>query len=190
MPRAATFESNKAESEAAAADRALQLEVATNGHAEHAAADGQVAPPRALEPKVLVPYNPGPGKTPRKIVIERQKRLFSLQARCRSPTGVRPPDPWGLAVARVAVRGPGTARRPPNGAGALRWQDINQLLLDLGVDSAAPEREGAMPLELFDDTEYESRSLDEWLSLGGIGAGGFLPAKCLVRAEDGEPAGG
>ena len=37
------------------------------------------APSRALEPKVLVPFQPGPGKTPRRIVIERQKRLFALQ---------------------------------------------------------------------------------------------------------------
>lgn len=37
------------------------------------------APSRALEPKVLVPFHPGPGKTPRRIVIERQKRLFALQ---------------------------------------------------------------------------------------------------------------
>ena len=37
------------------------------------------APSRALEPKVLVPYIVGPGKTPRKIAIERQKRLFAMQ---------------------------------------------------------------------------------------------------------------
>ena len=106
-------------------------------------ADGQVAPPRALEPKVLVPHQPGPGRAPRKIVIERQKRLFALQ-------------------------------------------DVHQLILDLGVDTAEPERPGAMSLELFDDTEYESRSLEEWLQLGGIadGGGGFLPAKCLLHDAD------
>ena len=36
-------------------------------------------PQRALEPKVLVPFAPGAGRTPRRIVIERQKRLFALQ---------------------------------------------------------------------------------------------------------------
>ena len=64
-----------------------------------------MAPPRALEPKVLVPHQPGPGRAPRKIVIERQKRLFALQ-------------------------------------------DIHQLILDLGVDTAEPERPGAMSLEV------------------------------------------
>ena len=29
--------------------------------------------------EIIVPFNPGVGKTPRAIVIERQKRLFALQ---------------------------------------------------------------------------------------------------------------
>ena len=124
------FESNSAEAQAAAAERAAELQAATDGHvrrrpssrlppcglpapspspggsrhlregladatAGRACADtrpalrwqaqygqvvdGHVAPPRALEPKVLVPHQPGPGRAPRKIVIERQKRLFALQ---------------------------------------------------------------------------------------------------------------
>ena len=41
--------------------------------------EGGSAPSRAIQPKVLVPFRPGVGKTPRRIVIERQKRLFALQ---------------------------------------------------------------------------------------------------------------
>ena len=37
------------------------------------------SPSKALEPKVLVPFKPAPGEVPRRIVIERQKRLFALQ---------------------------------------------------------------------------------------------------------------
>ena len=44
-----------------------------------AGAHSATTPSRALEPKVLVPFHPGPGHTPRRIVIERQKRLFALQ---------------------------------------------------------------------------------------------------------------
>ena len=60
-----------------------------------------------------MPFNPGPGKTPRRIVIERQKRLFALQ-------------------------------------------DMAQLLGDLGIDTAVPDPESAMPLEFFDNTEYDA----------------------------------
>ena len=105
------------------------------------------APSRALEPKVLVPFQPGPGKTPRRIVIERQKRLFALQ-------------------------------------------DINQLLLDMGIDSACPDPPNTIPLELFDNTEYESRPIDEWIALGEEtdDATRFLPALFLrPPAEMGQP---
>ena len=146
MPRAALFETQKdqAVADKVAAENAAALAAGSAGVAQHATANGQLAPQRALEPKVLVPFNPGPGKTPRKIVIERQKRLFSLQ-------------------------------------------DIHQLILDLGVDSGAAEPPHAMPLELFDDTEYESRALGEWMSLAvdDYGTSGFVPAKCLARGDDG-----
>ena len=106
------------------------------------------APSRAVEPKVLVPFSTRPGQVPRRIVIERQKRLFALQ-------------------------------------------DLAQLLLDHGVDSAVSDPPNALPLEVFDDTEYESRPIDEWLSMGEETDDGsrFLPARFLrPPAEAGRPA--
>ena len=36
-------------------------------------------PLAAMEPKVMIPFKPGPGKTPRRIEIERKKRSFAAQ---------------------------------------------------------------------------------------------------------------
>jgi dynein heavy chain, axonemal len=106
------------------------------------------APSRALEPKVLVPFKPGIGKTPRRIVVERQKRLFALQ-------------------------------------------DLAQLLLDLGIDSAVPDPPNALPLELFDNTEYECRPVGTWLAMAEPADDGskFLPCLFLrPPSEGGKPA--
>lgn len=90
---------------------------AANEHQQSLTASaGRVSmPSRPLEPKVLVPYNPGPGKTPRAIVIERQKRLFALQdlAQARAtPAHSRRITPW-RAVARRARRRRRRAARSP-----------------------------------------------------------------------------
>ena len=106
------------------------------------------APSRALEPKVLVPFNSGPGQPPRRIVIERQKRLFALQ-------------------------------------------NIAQLLADMGIDSSVPDPPAALPLELFDNTEFECRPYDEWLAMGEPTEAGqlYLPAIFLrPPSEGGKPA--
>ena len=67
LPRASQFV--KAGTLKAAAERRARDELAARAS----------APSRALEPKVLVPFQPTPGAAPRRIVIERQKRLFALQ---------------------------------------------------------------------------------------------------------------
>jgi hypothetical protein len=79
-------------------------------------------PSRALEPKVLVPYHPGSGNTPRRIVIERQKRLFALQdleqvcARpaCHTPVTLAP----GYAVSHERAAAPAASARPASARGA------------------------------------------------------------------------
>ena len=139
LPTAAQFAGMTQDAMAAATERQQQLTL-TAGKA--------IAPSRALEPKVLVPFNPGPGRTPRRIVIERQKRLFALQ-------------------------------------------DLAQLLGDMGIDSSVPDPPNALPLELFDNTEYECRPIDEWLSMGEETEEEtlFLPALFLrPPSEGGKPA--
>jgi dynein heavy chain len=70
----------------------------------------------------MVPYKTEPGKTPRKIKIERKKRLFLEQ-------------------------------------------DIAALLRNEGVDYSKKEfSEFHLPLEYFDDTSFDPRTPEEWLS--------------------------
>ena len=91
LPRASAFASGGGdEAMQAAIDRQNRL----------AAGVSASAPSRALEPKVLVPFHPGPGHTPRRIVIERQKRLFALQ----DLSQVRRAAPVLAALAALAAR--------------------------------------------------------------------------------------
>eukprot|EP00965_Chrysotila_dentata_P230422 6197764-Pleurochrysis_carterae.AAC.2 len=94
----------------------------------------------APQPKVLVPFHQEPGAMPRKVVIERQRRLYTEQ-------------------------------------------DIEQLLLDEGVDITVPELQGDLPLEMFDDTEFDSRLMSEWEELVHAGD---LTGRFLHRDADGE----
>ncbi|KNC54636.1 dynein heavy chain 2 [Thecamonas trahens ATCC 50062] len=88
-------------------------------------------PASALEPKVMSQFKTAPGKTPRKIEIERRKREYAAQ-------------------------------------------DLEELLAAQGVDYRLSEAErnasaafpSYLPLEPFDDTEFEVRTPREWLELG------------------------
>ena len=40
-----------------------------------------------------------------------------------------------------------------------------QLLAEVGIDSSVPDPPSALPLELFDNTEYESRPIHEWMAM-------------------------
>lgn len=141
VPHVSTF------SLAPADDEALRRKAALGASTNSSTAPGRELQ-RALEPKVLVPYAPGAGRAPRQVVIERQKRLFSLQ-------------------------------------------DIRQLLIDEGVVQTLSEYDDALPLALFDDTNFETRLPSEWASLAvdePEGEQRFAPAKYLCR-DTGESAG-
>lgn len=77
-----------------------------------------------IDPKVFEPYMPIPGRTPRKVVIDRKKKLFA----------------------------------------SLRIED---LLKNEGVDYSRPIA-AWLPLEPFDDREYDVRNSDEWIELATI----------------------
>ena len=85
-------------------------------------------------------------------------------------------------------------RRPPltTCARAVRRAPLApQLLAERGIDSSVPDAASEMALELFDNTEYESRPIDEWLALGEAREDGtlHLPALCLrPPTEGGKPA--
>jgi dynein heavy chain len=97
------------------------------------------------DPKVMEPIDPIPGKPPRKVVIDRQRKLFASL-------------------------------------------DIEDLLQELGIDyrNPTPNQSEWLPLEPFDDTEYDCRLPHEWIELGTDFEGTFnpIPAKGLYRYED------
>lgn len=103
--------------------------------------------PPALEPKVMAPYVTRPGDTPRRVQIERKKRLYAAQ------------NVPALVEAEV--------REAHKGSVALH---------------------SGLELSLFDDTEFDSRTSEEWTSpdavLLGITAlalvdGSWKPCKVL-----------
>ena len=98
------------------------------------------------DPKVMEPFLPIPGKPPRKVVIDRQRKLFASL-------------------------------------------DIEELLLELGIDYRNPQPNQAdwLPLEPFDDLEYDCRLPHEWIALGYDEEGNFspIPAQGLIKNEDG-----
>jgi dynein heavy chain len=87
-----------------------------------------------VDPKVMEPYLPIPGRPPRRVVIDRQRKLFASL-------------------------------------------DIEDLLLELGIDyrSGVPNPADWLPLEPFDDTEYDCRMPEEWIAFGEAEDGVFYP---------------
>ena len=120
---------------------------------------------KAMEPKVLLPYEARPGQTPRKIEIERRKRIYSSQnigvlirEEIRAALG-----PNGHAIERLGsgsdgISDPGT----PEGAGTAGTpvaRAVDEEDVDLSGDF--------LPLEYFDDVEYDERTVWEWLNMLG-----------------------
>lgn len=86
---------------------------------------------RDIEPKVIVPFKQRPGKPPRRIEIERKKRLYASQ------------DLEEL----------------------LRAGGIDYVKYALNMDHTSGQQ-SYLPIESFDDTEYECRYPTEWIQLG------------------------
>ena len=95
----------------------------------------------------MEPFVPIPGKPPRKVVIDRQRKLFASL-------------------------------------------NIEELLMELeGINYKEPQKrqEDWLPLEPFDDNEYDCRTPHEWIQLGYNEDGKFEPVagKGLWRDEEG-----
>eukprot|EP00947_MAST-08B_sp_MAST-8B-sp1_P002409 g2409.t1 len=115
-----------------------------------------------LEPKVFVPHLQKRGATPRRVAVERKKKLFAAQ-------------------------------------------DIGQLLVASGYDAERQAQEIGgldagkgllmthLPLEAFDNTEYETYEPEEWLRRGRGGKGpeagpSSIPARAFYRGDRGAAA--
>jgi len=100
-------------------------------------------PLHAVEPKVMVPFENPPDGIPRKIVIERKRRLFEQQ-------------------------------------------NIQELLKNEGVEFKKTDGNASfLPLEMFDNTEFDCRTPAEWISLAKDGdVLKYVPAKGLFFDND------
>lgn len=79
-----------------------------------------------VDPKVFEPFAPIPARAPRKVVIDRKKKLYA----------------------------------------SLK---IDELLKDHGIEYEEPIN-ALLPLEPFDDCEFEERNPEEWIEAGKSGS--------------------
>eukprot|EP00756_Hemistasia_phaeocysticola_P037122 Hpha_TRINITY_DN16680_c2_g10::TRINITY_DN16680_c2_g10_i1::g.182374::m.182374/K10408/DNAH; dynein heavy chain, axonemal len=105
-------------------------------------------PPGALEPKVLLPFQHSRGRVPRKIEIERKRRLFESQ-------------------------------------------DVEELcrVAGLPLEDVGARQGKVLPLEVFDDSSYDSRTRAEWMEIAHTDAGEspdshYLPAKAVRQDRE------
>ena len=119
----------------------------------------------SVEPKVLLPYNPRPNETPRRLEMERRRNLFQKQNLIElvQKEGISFHDD------KITIQQPGTGDHQLT---------VPVKLLDT--------------LQTFDNTDFEERSLDTWISVGSLGETSkedekvvsvLLPCKAFVGSE-------
>ncbi|TPX58491.1 hypothetical protein PhCBS80983_g03079 [Powellomyces hirtus] len=110
---------------------------------------------KGLEPKVMLPFIAQPGQTPRKIEIERKKRLF-----CKQNIGELIYK--ALEDLKQKLAEEKAANQPPDLHAAPHKHD----------DGPTPSvtLSDFLPLDNFDNSEYESRDIAEWLDMETYGA--------------------
>ncbi|KAJ3214893.1 Dynein heavy chain 1, axonemal [Dinochytrium kinnereticum] len=126
---------------------------------------------KALEPKVMLPYESHPGQTPRKIEIERRKRLFASQ-RIESLISSALRDAMPSLVAQ------------------LKSEEVERTLENSSEDEAGHKATNPtprlsqyaerLPLSAFDNTEYEQRTIEEWLNMAPDSA--IADSKTVIRS--------
>ncbi|XP_019331155.1 dynein axonemal heavy chain 1 [Alligator mississippiensis] len=120
-------------------------------------------PLQAFKPKVQIPFQGLPGQCPRKIEIERRRRLYLK-----------------LDIAQLlANEGIDSNQLMP------RHQDPDSLpTIEQKQDPVFPIY---LPLKIFDDEEYDCRTPEEWISLGldlGSQDRNPIPGKALLPTDD------
>ncbi|KAK3096562.1 hypothetical protein FSP39_001310 [Pinctada imbricata] len=118
-------------------------------------------PLHASEPKVQLPYYTKPGECPRKIEIERRRRLYST-----------------LSLKELLKKdGIKTDQLMPK-------EQKNPVQLNVNPDDPAPFP-AYLPLHLFDCEEFDSRTPMEWISRGqDNGTRKPVPAMALLPGKD------
>ncbi|XP_067907506.1 dynein axonemal heavy chain 1 [Heterodontus francisci] len=118
---------------------------------------------RSFEPKVQVPFQVAPGQRPRKLEIERRRRQYqshNLKQLLKME---------GINSDKLMPRHSGPEKnRAKSGKNAAQFTVY-------------------LPLEVFDDEEFESRTPEEWLQLGyeeGSDIRKPIPGKALLPKDD------
>ena len=105
---------------------------------------------KSWDPKVQVPYKVDSGMTPRKLEIERRKRQYSKLSK----------DFDSLLIQHCVS----TQELMP-----ITDRTSKALLSSSTRDSdPTPVFPSFLPLEIFDNTEFDSRTPEEWLQLGKV----------------------
>lgn len=116
---------------------------------------------RALEPKVQIPRDSKNGRTPRKVEVERRKRLYSSQK-------------IGELIVREAEAVAKEIAHTWRNSDA--YEQPTKSLIVSGEDGA-PSRikilndyafEDFAELKYFDNTEFESRDIQDWLNIKSV----------------------
>ncbi|KAI8820875.1 dynein heavy chain and region D6 of dynein motor-domain-containing protein [Fimicolochytrium jonesii] len=115
---------------------------------------------KAMQPKVMLPFQSRPGQIPRRIEIERKKRLFSKQNIAQlidqaiAETRKKLDEEKGVETQKPAAAAGGDADVTPDGQSK---QDASELA-------------DFLPLDRFDNAEFEPRDISEWLDMETYGA--------------------
>ena len=104
---------------------------------------------KSWDPKVQVPYKVDSGNPPRKLEIERRKRQYSKLAK----------DLESL-LTQHNVRTQELMPITDRSSKALLSSSSR------GGDGSTPVFPSFLPLEIFDNTEFDSRTPEEWMKLG------------------------
>lgn len=117
-----------------------------------------------VDPKVLEPYIPLKDHPPRKVIIDRQKKLFA-----------------SLNIEEILQELGIDYSIPPKQANESWTSPFNVPSLSAQVNSCK------LPLEPFDDSEYDCRTPEEWIECGTQPDGKFepIPGQALWRDEHG-----
>lgn len=138
-----------------------------------------------VEPKVFVPHARQVGLPPRKVEVERKKRFFAQQRieELLAAEGVdwRAPEP-SLSSDPAA---PTSTSAPGSGAGAGAGAGASAAAASSSAGGGGGGDGGylaSLPLEAFDNTDFEVRAPADWIQKGAASGGGKgVPAQALVR---------
>ncbi|NWR83166.1 DYH1 protein, partial [Furnarius figulus] len=120
-------------------------------------------PVQSFKPKVQIPFHRLPGQSPRKVEVERRRRLYLT-----------------LDIAELlSSKGIDSSQLMPR-----HYDPDNIPAIEETKDSVFPIY---LPLKVFDNDEYDCRTPEEWISLGlepGSSDRKPVPGKALLPTDD------